>query len=153
MQHGVPTKKPPTASNQHHSASVAAHRSHLSRKTFLQQNLYFPGSEAHVQAQIFHNSPTLCCKSSAPREAASRWKSASPNKLIIETRTNGTIKAKGKKKKPLHFKRFIIQLLQNLSQSLIYQKRLLKRFFLTSGNASAASTHTCGTSFKQSIFA
>lgn len=34
-----------------------------------------------------------------------------------------------KKKKPLHFKRFIIQLLQNLSKSLIYQKRLLKRFF------------------------
>lgn len=82
--------------------------------------------------------PSIPCNSShraagAPSKAASSWKSASPNKLIIETGTNGTIKGRGegKKKKKKRGKSLCISRdslfsSKNHSQALIYRELLLK---------------------------
>lgn len=65
------------------------------RGKFWGQNLPFIRKQAHDKPHIPCN--PSCCAAGAPSKAASSWKSASPNKLIIETGTNGTIKGREKK--------------------------------------------------------
>lgn len=69
--------------------------------------------------------PSIPCNSShraagAPSKAASSWKSASPNKLIIETGTNGTIKGRGegKKKRKKEEKAFAFQEIHYLAAKI-----------------------------------